>query len=202
MLSYITGTLEEINTMSIVVDNRGIGYEINVPGSIIPQLPNIKETVKIYTLFIPREDEFFIYGFLSKEELAVFKLLLTVNSVGPKGALSILTELSVDDLRFAIASDDYKKIQAANGIGAKTAQKVCLELKDKIDIVSAYEGLLNAGSKKSSAASSAKQEVVLALTSMGYSASDVAKVLDTMTISDSVTTEQLLKDTLKQMAFM
>lgn len=202
MLSYITGTLEEINTMSIVVDNHGIGYEINVPGSIIPQLPNLKDTVKIYTLFIPREDEFFIYGFLSKEELAVFKLLLTVNSVGPKGALSILTELSVDDLRFAIASDDYKKIQAANGIGAKTAQKVCLELKDKIDIVSAYEGLLNTGTKKSSAASSAKQEVVLALTSMGYSASDVAKVLDTMTISDSITTEQLLKDTLKQMAFM
>lgn len=205
MINYISGVLEEINPSMIVVDNNGIGYEVFVPSSILSDLPAIGSQVKVRIHMVVKEDAFELYGFLKIEEIELFRLLLKVNGVGPKGALQIMSEMTVENLRFAVLGDDAKAISKIKGIGPKTAQKIIIELKDKIDFLSAFEnsiGTVDAAVKKSSGSSSVKQEVILALTSLGFSASAAAKTLDQMTISDNMTTEQVLNDALKQMSFL
>ena len=133
MYSYISGQLVEVNEETIVVDNHGIGYEFFIPKSVVYQLPNVGGNVKIYTYLYVREDAMQFFGFRTKEELALFKLLIGVNGIGPKGALAVLGVLSAQDLRFAILAEDAKAIAAAPGIGSKTAQRVIIDLKDKID---------------------------------------------------------------------
>ncbi len=204
MYSYITGDLVEKNPNCVVVDNMGIGYEIMISQNTFNELPGLDEYVKLFTIFQPKENEFCLYGFSTREELETFMLLNKVNGVGPKGAFAILDILTIDDLRFAILSGDHKSIQAASGIGQKTAQKVILELKDKIDFAYTIDTSLNRGAAKNSKQSSAntKNEVIAALTEMGYTAKDVAKAIDMLTISDDISVEELLKLTLKQLSFL
>ncbi|MGN0272929.1 MAG: Holliday junction branch migration protein RuvA, partial [Lachnospiraceae bacterium] len=132
MYSYIKGTLVEASAEGIVVDNQGIGYGILVPGQVLEYLPSIGEEVKIYTYHYVREDMIALYGFLTREDVNIFKMLIGVSGIGPKGALAILSVMSTDDLRFAILGEDAKAIARAPGIGAKTAQRLIIELKDKI----------------------------------------------------------------------
>ena len=139
MYSYIKGELAEVGTESITVEASGIGYCIYISNMAFSYLPSIGEDVKIYTYLYVREDAMIIYGFLDKDDLNVFKQLITVSGIGPKGALGILSVLSADDLRFAILSGDAKTISKAPGIGAKTAQRVILDLKDKMSLEEAFE---------------------------------------------------------------
>ena len=128
MIGYIKGRLEEVMDGAIIVDNNGIGYEILVPASVIGSLPSKGNEVKIYTYMNVREDLLQLFGFMTRDDLEVFKMLITVSGIGPKGALGILGVMSADDIRFAVMSEDAKTISKAPGIGAKTARKLIIEL--------------------------------------------------------------------------
>lgn len=204
MYAYIKGILAEITEDAIIVENQGIGYEIAVPGQVFDYLPSVGEEVKIYTYHYVREDAILLYGFLTKEDVRIFKMLIGVSSIGPKGALSILSVLSTDDLRFAILGDDAKAIAKAPGVGAKTAQRVIIELKDKLSLEDAFEQKLANQAQKAelNPAVGVKNEAILALTSLGYSQSEALKVLQGIEISPDDQVEDVLKMALKQMAFL
>ena len=179
MYAYIKGELAEKNIDSIVVEAAGVGYLIYIPTQYFDMLPDEGEDVKIYTHLCVREDAMILYGFLSKDDLEIFKLLITVSGIGPKGGLAILSTLPADDLRFAILSGDSKAISKAPGIGAKTAQRVILDLKDKLSLEDAFEKKLWKASETMPlpADSDAKTEALEALTALGYSASDALKAV-------------------------
>ena len=204
MYAYIKGILAEITEDAIIVENQGIGYEIAVPGQVFDYLPSVGEEVKIYTYHYVREDAILLYGFLTKEDVRIFKMLIGVSGIGPKGALSILSVLSNDDLRFAILGDDAKAIAKAPGVGAKTAQRVIIELKDKLSLEDAFEQKLANQAQKAelNPAVGVKNEAILALTSLGYSQSEALKVLQGIEISPDDQVEDVLKMALKQMAFL
>lgn len=204
MYAYIKGILAEITEDAIIVENQGIGYEIAVPGQVFDYLPSVGEEVKIYTYHYVREDAILLYGFLTKEDVRIFKMLIGVSGIGPKGALSILSVLSTDDLRFAILGDDAKAIAKAPGVGAKTAQRVIIELKDKLSLKDAFEQKLANQAQKAelNPAVGVKNEAILALTSLGYSQSEALKVLQGIEISPDDQVEDVLKMALKQMAFL
>lgn len=204
MYAYIKGILAEITEDAIIVENQGIGYEIAVPGQVFDYLPSVGEEVKIYTYHYVREDAILLYGFLTKEDVRIFKMLIGVSGIGPKGALSILSVLSTDNLRFAILGDDAKAIAKAPGVGAKTAQRVIIELKDKLSLEDAFEQKLANQAQKVelNPTVGVKNEAILALTSLGYSQSEALKVLQGIEISPDDQVEDVLKMALKQMAFL
>ena len=204
MYAYIKGILAEITEDAIIVENQGIGYEIAVPGQVFDYLPSVGEEVKIYTYHYVREDAILLYGFLTKEDVRIFKMLIGVSGIGPKGALSILSVLSTDDLRFAILGDDPKANAKAPAVGAKNAQRVIIELKDKLSLEDAFEQKLANQAQKAelNPAVGVKNEAILALTSLGYSQSEALKVLQGIEISPDDQVEDVLKMALKQMAFL
>lgn len=205
MYSYIKGELTEIiGEDTIVVEANQIGYNIHVPGQVLDDLPEIGENVKIYTYLYVREEAYMLFGFLTRDDLEVFRLLIGVSGIGPKGALAILSVMSTDDLRFAVLSDDAKAIAKAPGVGSKTAQRLIIELKDKLSLQDAFEQKLEktAASPARSEAKGKKNEAVEALVSLGYSSSEALKVLSGIEINEDVSVEDILKAALKQMAFM
>lgn len=204
MFAYIRGTLADIDENIVVVENNEIGYSVSSSMNTIRMLPNIGSEVKLNTKLIPKEDSLTLYGFYDKEELKMFELLLSVSGIGPKGALAILSSMTVSDIQFAVAGGDAKAFAAAPGVGKKTAERVIIDLKDKVDIIGAFEAKITSdlSGAKPAASSTVEEEVLEALVALGYSASNAARALDKMTITDSTTTEQLLSDTLKQMSFL
>ncbi len=202
MIAYIKGILDTVEQDRIVVENQGMGYEILVPGSVLSQLPSVGREVKIYTYLHVREDIMQLFGFLSRDELNMFKMLITVNGVGPKGALGVLTVMDADQLRFAILADDAKSIAKAPGIGAKTAGKVILELKDKCDLEEVFESSFaknGQGTAGQTAMSSASQDAIEALVALGYSAAEAAKAVGRCDFDENTTVEEILKQSLKNM---
>ncbi len=199
MIAYVKGELTEISEDTIVVENGGMGYEISVPFSVMEQLPTVGCDVKIYTYMYVREDAMKLYGFLTKDDLKVFKLLITVNGIGPKGALGILSAITPDDLRFAVLADDVKTISKAPGIGTKTAKKLILELKDKLKLEEAFEERLSHSEEMQSVTVSEniRGEAVMALTALGYSNTDAMKAVRQVEITEDMTVEELLKKSLK-----
>lgn len=205
MYSYIKGILTDMEEDLIVVEAGGIGYNIYTTGQTFNYLPSVGEEVKIYTYLHIREDAMILYGFLTKDDLRVFKLLIGVNGIGPKGALAILSVMTTDDLRFAVLGDDAKAISKAPGIGAKTAQRLILELKDKLSLEDAFEQkLANTQMKEESKnhAKGAKNEAVQALVALGYSSSEALKALNGIEITEDTDVEDILKAALKNMAFL
>ena len=203
MYSYIRGPLAEIELDHIVIDVYGVGYTIYIPTNCFDYLPGLGEECKIHTYLYVREDAMILYGFLTKDDLNLFKQLITVSGIGPKGALGILSALSADDLRFAILAGDAKAIAKAPGIGAKTAQRVILELKDKMSLEDAFEKKLE--HEKVMVASSnnqVKNDAVLALNALGYSSSESLKAVSKVEITSDMDVEEVLKQALKQMSFL
>lgn len=202
MFSYIKGTLVEVNLDHIVLEVQGIGYMLYVSGQAFEALPAIGSQMKCHTYLYIREDLMMLYGFLDRDELDMFKLLITVSGIGPKGAMAILSALSTDDLRFAILSGDAKAIAKAQGVGGKTAQRVVLELKDKVSLEDAFEKKLSNEHEQPVKASDGgiKNEAVLALTALGYSSTESMKAVSKVTITPEMDVEDLLKAALKHMA--
>ena len=202
MYSYVKGSLAEVETDHIVVEVNGIGYNIYIPINCFAYLPAEGEECKIYTYLYVREDAMMLYCFLTKDDLALFKQMLTVSGIGPKGALGILSVLSADDLRFAIVAGDSKAISKAPGIGAKTAQRLILELKDKISLEEAFEKKSdNKKLQKTALSRQVKNDAVLALNALGYSSAESLKVVSQVTITEDMTVEDVLKQALKYIAF-
>lgn len=204
MISYIRGLLAEKSEDSAVVEASGVGYQIFVPLSVLSELPPIGETVKIYTYFCVREDSVSLYGFLSRQDLEMFRQLIGVNGVGPKSALGILSALKPDALRMAVLSGDAKAIAKAPGVGAKTAQRIILDLKDK---VKAEDILFGAADMETAAVnitgvSEIGKEAVEALTALGYSSGEAAGAVKKVKITENMTAEDVLKGALRHLAFL
>lgn len=204
MIAYVKGEIVRVTESAVILDVNDIGYRVFITGRDAGRLPAAGSVVKLHTYLNVKEDLMQLYGFLDPEDLEVFKLLLNVSGVGPKAALGVLTALNADDLRFAVLSDDARTIAKAPGIGSKTAKKLILELKDKLSLEDAFETKLAhtqelAGTE---AGSDARSEAVQALAALGYSASDALKAVKKADITEEMTTEQILKAALKQMAFL
>mgnify|MGYP002475023126 CR=1 FL=1 len=204
MYAYIKGTLEEITEDNIVVEAGGIGYNVKVSATTIDMLPGLGNEVKIYTYTLVREDMFSLYGFLTRDDLGVFKKLITVNGIGPKGGLAILSVMNADALRFAIMAGDAKAIAKAPGVGNKTAERVILDLRDKISLEDTLHGLASqpqggAAADNGSADNQMKKEAIEALTALGYSASDAVNAVKKVEVTENTTVESILKMALKYM---
>lgn len=204
MISFVHGILCDLEEGSIVVEAGGVGYGIYVPATVLQQLPSIGEEVKIYTYFSVREDGQSLYGFLNKEDREMFRQLLSVNGIGPKGALGILSVLRPDDLRMAIITGDAKSISRAPGIGAKTAQRVILDLKDKIDAGAVLrhageEGPFPESGGPFPAGGGPAEEAVEALASLGYSRLEAGRAVRRLVITEDMTAEQILRLALRNL---
>lgn len=201
MISYIKGKLTEADDGIIVVENNGIGFNIHVPATVISSFSSIGDEVKVYTYLQVREDAHSLFGFLTRDDLNIFKMLINVNGIGPKGALAILSTISPDDLRFAILSDDARLISTAPGIGSKTAQKLILELKDKIKLEEAFESYSSGvNAVKTDDVLVAKNEAVEALVSLGYGSTEAMKAVREVENADELDSEEILKRALKKLA--
>ncbi|WFR59876.1 Holliday junction branch migration protein RuvA [Anaerocolumna sp. AGMB13025] len=206
MISYIKGELTEVSEEGITIEANGLGYEVRMPLSSLDSLPRTGSQLKVYTYLYVREDAIGLFGFLTRDDLKVFKLLITVNGIGPKGALGILSAITPDDLRFAVLSDDVKTIAKAPGIGNKTASKLIIELKDKLKLEDAFEQkLINQMEGQpplkgtGSVAADIRKEAIEALVVLGYSATDAAKVVRNTEIKEGMTSEDVLKQSLKSL---
>lgn len=203
MYAYIKGTLEEIQQGKIVIDNNGIGYNILVPVNVTSSLPKTGEQVKIYTYLHVKEDVYALFGFLTKDDLEIFRLLLGVNGVGPKGALAVLSAMTTDELRFAVLAGDSKAIAKSPGIGAKMAQRMILELKDKLKLTDVLGREEDTGTPLPAAVDGkARDEAVQALMALGYSSSEALSVVSKVEVTADTDVEAILKAALKQMAFL
>ena len=200
MIAFVRGTAVDMTENSVIVEAGGIGYEIYMTGTDLSQI-HMGEEVKIHTYFNVREDAMQLYGFRSKDDLQMFKLLLGVNGVVPKAAVGVLAGITADELRFAILSDDVKTLSKAPGIGKKTAQKLILELKDKMKLEDAFELKLAHEQEKAVAGlgeiSDGRQEAVEALVALGYSSTDALRAVRKVTDVAPDDVEGLLKAALK-----
>ncbi|MDE7177298.1 MAG: Holliday junction branch migration protein RuvA [Lachnospiraceae bacterium] len=203
MYAYIKGTLEEIAEDAVTVEAGGIGYNIRVSTTTADLLPGLGSEVKIYTYTLVREDAFQLFGFLTRDDLEIFKRLITVSGIGPKGGLAILSVMSADALRFAVMAGDAKAIAKAPGIGAKTAERVILELRDKISIEDTLRGLSSAETAGTTDAGIGenlmRREAIEALVALGYSASDATAAVKKVNVEEDATSETILKNALKYM---
>lgn len=201
MISYIKGELTEVFEDTVVVETNGIGYNIRVPGSVLDRLPSVGSSVRIYTYLYVKEDAMNLFGFLSRDDLSVFKLLLNVSGIGPKGALAILSTIGPDDLRFAVLSEDVKTISSAPGIGAKTAKRLIIELKDKLKLAEVFETALANKEKAPSEKDVllAKNEAVEALVALGYASAQAMKAVQQVENAEEKDSEQILKEALKKL---
>lgn len=202
MISYIKGMLVEIFEDIIVVEAGNIGYNIHVPLSLLERLPKVGNEVKVFTYFQVREDAMSLYGFLNRQDLEMFKQLIGVNGIGPKGALGVLSTLTPDSLRMAIISGDAKAISKAPGIGVKTAQRVILDLKDRVHIEDMLPQEAAAESLSGGLVGQTGKEAMEALVALGYSGSEAAKAVKQAEITDEMTVEDALKASLKHLSFL
>lgn len=202
MISYIRGELCNIEEQKAIVDVNGVGYGIYMPQQALSLLPPMGQQVKIHTYLNIREDAMQLFGFLTKEDLNVFRLLIGVNGIGPKAGLNILSCLSPDELRFAVLSGDAKAISATPGIGKKTAEKLILELKDKLNIEDMLEHAAHGGDSEDlasgtdTASNTMQAEAVQALTALGYGSAESLRAVKKSSPECS-SVEDILKEALK-----
>ena len=199
MIGYVKGILEEIEEDCVIVDVNGLGIRILTGGALASQMLAPGSEGKIYTYTYVKEDAFQLYGFISKEELSLFKKLITVSGIGPKGAASILSAFSAEDLRYAIYAGDIKTISKAPGIGKKTAERLVLELKDKVELDYQADTLLGqlADETVGSTEPNNRKDAIDALTALGYSSMDAAKAVKQADPNADMDAEDILKAALK-----
>ncbi len=198
MISYIRGELIAIEEEKVIVDVNGVGFGIFMPGQAMNMLPTIGEEVKLHTYMNVREDAIQLFGFLTRDDLNVFKLVIGVSGIGPKGGLSILSHLSPDDLRFAVMSHDVKAISGAPGIGKKTAEKLIIELKDKLSIEDVLERAADTSSHvATNVTNQIQSEAVQALVALGYGNAEALKAVKKVEVNEDTTVEDVLKLSLK-----
>ncbi len=197
MYEYIKGTVEYISEGYIVIENHGMGYKVNTSSFTIADLNGMDGEVTVYTQMIVREDDISLCGFSSRHELTLFRMLTSVSGIGTKVALAVLSSIGVYDLAAVIASGDVNTLVKAPGVGKKTAQRVILELKDKID-KQLKPGALSASdinAPASLAVSSSQREALEALMALGYSG-DEAEVVIARIDTSGKNTESIIKEAL------
>ncbi|MBR6391846.1 MAG: Holliday junction branch migration protein RuvA [Eubacterium sp.] len=198
MIYNVKGVLSYADPAFAVVECGGVGFKCFISVTTLRQLPSVGKEVNLFTHMAVREDAIDLYGFYELSELEAFKLLITVSGVGPKAAMAILSALPPDRLSIAVSSGDVRSIQQANGVGKKTAERVVLELKDKMagigssGVASVVEGI------QSVASSSNASEAVEVLISLGYERSDAATAVGALDKSLSV--DEMIRLALKQLS--
>lgn len=200
MIRFLKGTVADILAEEIVLEVGGIGYAIKVPSSVIDSIRTTGIEVKLYTYMSVREDDISLFGFISKDDLDIFTKVISVSGIGPKGGLAIISTLSADGVRYAVLSNDAKAIAKAPGIGAKTASKLIIELKDKIDLEDTFGarepsvGVNNFGSIMKNDLTA---DAVQALIALGYSNSDALKAVSYIEINENTKVQDIIKQALK-----
>ena len=202
MISYIRGELCDIEEQKAIVDVNGVGYGIYMPQQALSLLPPMGQQVKIHTYLNIREDAMQLFGFLTKEDLNVFRLLIGVNGIGQKAGFNILSCLSPDEMRYAVLSGDAKAFSATPGIGKKTAEKLFPELKDKLNIEDMLEHAAHGGDSEDlasgtdTASNTMQAEAVQALTALGYGSAESLRA-DKKSSPECSSVEDILKEALK-----
>lgn len=203
MIAFVNGIVEDYTEDTVILDVNGIGYEVKISADTASALPSVGERMKLYTYTYVREDAFCLYGFLTRDDLEIFKKLITVSGIGPKGGLAVLSVMSADDLRFAILSGDAKMIATAPGIGKKTAERVILDLRDKISMedtmIHRQMTEQDMGQNAAGEDNRIRTEAVEALTALGYSAQEALQAVKKVTLTDDMDVEAVLKAALKNM---
>lgn len=198
MYAYFRGKIAAKEPDLVIVEVNGIGYNIRISAGTASLLPPVGGEAKLYTYTSVREDAIALYGFLTKDDLDMFKLLISVNGIGPKGGQSILSVMSPDDLRFAIVSGDAKMIAKAPGIGAKTAQRIILDMRDRVLL----EDTLHADGGEARIESSVPEslrEAVEALTALGYGVTEASRAVKEVKGAEQMAVEEILKASLKHL---
>ncbi len=203
MFGFIKGIIDEIMPDSLMIDNHGVGWQIFVPANVLDRDVHVGDEVKLHTYLSVSENALALYGFFTRDDLEMYKMLLNVSGIGPKGALGVLSVMSADDLRFAILADDAAAISKAPGIGKKTAQKLILELKDKLNLEDAFEKKLthadeDAGAvQKSGGTQDASADAVSALVALGYSSTEAYQAVRKVSVGEGMDSEKILRAALK-----
>lgn len=200
MIAFLRGELSAIYDDKVIIEVSGIGYNVMMPSSCISSLPSIGNEIKVYTYLSVREDAMQLYGFNTSDELDLYKMLITVNGIGPKAALQILSFMTGDDLKFAILSSDSKSISKVPGIGPKTAQRLIIDLKDKVDLINTFEHKLSETKTSSSKLNGARNEAVEALVALGYSNKDAYSAVVSSELDDDASVEEILKAALRNIS--
>ena len=199
MIAYISGALVSAGENYIVIDNHGMGYRIFVSGKFLEHIPAYGTQIKIYTHMYIREDELTLYGFHSEEELSVFRILIGISGVGPKVAMAILTALTIQELQLAVISEDTKTISKANGVGAKGASRIILELKDKLKMEDMMDAAYEQSIVQDTQDLNAARDAILALVNLGYSNSEAAHAVKKIGDTSQMDIESILKAALKKL---
>ncbi|MBD5551621.1 MAG: Holliday junction branch migration protein RuvA [Lachnospiraceae bacterium] len=198
MYAYFKGKIAAKEPDLVIIEVNGIGYNIRISAGTASLLPPVGEEAKLYTYTSVREDAIALYGFLTKDDLDMFKLLIGVNGIGPKGGQSILSVMSPDDLRFAILSGDAKMIAKAPGIGSKTAQRIILDMKDKVSLEDTLH--TDGGEVRiDSSVSDSAREAVEALTALGYGVTEATRAVREVKDAEQMSVEDILKASLKHL---
>ena len=194
MFAYIKGTLEEKGNGYVIVETGGIGYKIFMSNTSIGILGELKQTVKVHTYYYVREDNISLYGFVTKEELSMFELLLSVSGIGAKSAITMLSNIEPSAFALAVITDDIKKLTKIPGVGTKSAQRIVLELKDKLKAdreLAKSEEIVNVIEKEESL-----DEATAALQILGYNIRDIEKAYEKFD-RKSMSTEDVIKAALR-----
>ncbi len=190
MIAGLEGTLDSVGADHIVLKVSGVFYKVSMPGSSISGLGKTGDTVRVHTYLYVREDQLALYGMTSDRQLKLFESLLTVSGIGPKVALSILSSMQPDALEAAISSGNVDLLTRVPGIGKKTASRLVLELKGKLDLMAAV-GII--------ASPTAASEVVEALGSLGYSGAEIQAALSGLPKEEEMSTEDMIMFALKRL---
>lgn len=200
MIAYLKGTIEDIGEENVILEVNNIGYNIKIAGRTGALLPSAGEEIKLYTYTYVREDAFLLYGFLTRDDLEMFKLLITVSGIGPKGALAVLSVMDADGVRIAIITGDAKAIAKAPGVGSKTAERVIIDLKDKVSLEDTFVSKQAIAYEQSGgSAGNVIKEAAEALTALGYASSDALRAVKQVEAAEQMDVEELLKLALKKM---
>jgi Holliday junction DNA helicase RuvA len=202
MIAFVRGAVAAISEDNVVIDTGNIGYEVKVSPGTLSLLPGVGQEIMLHTYTHVREDLYQLYGFLTVDDLEIFRQLITVSGIGPKGGLAVLSVMSADDLRFAILTDDAKAIARAPGIGAKTAERIIIDLRDRVAAFSGERFVAKErGGLGGSLAtdSSAKNEAIEALVALGYGATEAHKAVKSAATDPEMDTETVLKAALRNL---
>lgn len=200
MITFLEGQVVSVSEKRLVLNVNNVGFQVQISARDSVSMPPEGETVRIYTYMSVREDAISLFGFLSEDDLEIYKLLITVSGIGPKGGLGILSAMSADDLRLAVLADDAKSIAKAPGIGTKTAQKLILELKDKIDANEMLEKMRSdkADTSANTEFEANKEEAIQVLTALGYSRSEALGLVRRANLTEDMDSDQILTAALKE----
>lgn len=198
MYAYFKGKIAAKDSDLAIIEVGGIGYNIRISTGTASLLPAVGEEAKLYTYTAVREDAITLYGFLTKDDLDMFRLLIGVNGIGPKGGQNILSVISPDELRFAILSGDAKMIAKAPGIGGKTAQRIILDMRDKVSMEDILQADASEGRMDVSVSNGAR-EAVEALTALGYGQTEATRAVKAVEGAEHMSVEDILKASLKNL---